>query len=97
MASLPYPRCLLSITLWMRGYGRNAIASYALWVRGYGRDTIASYALWVRGYGRDAIPSYLYFLIYPSARSSPNSFALLKHSIASFLRFSCTSARPFIM
>ncbi len=82
MASLPYPRCLLSITLW---------------VRGYGRDTIASYALWVRGYGRDAIPSYLYFLIYPSARSSPNSFALLKHSIASFLRFSCTSARPFIM
>ncbi len=97
MASLPYPRCLLSITLWVRGYGRNAIASYALWVRGYGRDTIASYALWVRGYGRDAIPSYLYFLIYPSARSSPNSFALLKHSIASFLRFSCTSARPFIM
>lgn len=82
MASLPYPRCLLSITLW---------------VRGYGRDTIASYALWVRGYGRDAIASYLYFLIYPSARSSPNSFALLKHSIASFLRFSCTSARPFIM
>ncbi len=82
MASLPYPRCLLSITLW---------------VRGYGRDAIASYALWVRGYGRDAIPSYLYFLIYPSARSSPNSFALLKHSIASFLRFSCTSARPFIM
>ena len=82
MASLPYPRCLLSITLW---------------VRGYGRDVIASYALWVRGYGRDAIPSYLYFLIYPSARSSPNSFALLKHSIASFLRFSCTSARPFIM
>ena len=82
MASLPYPRCLLSITLW---------------VRGYGRDTIASYALWVRGYGRDAIPSYLYFLIYPSARSSPNSFALLKHSIASFLRLSCTSARPFIM
>ena len=97
MASLPYPRCLLSITLWVRGYGRNAIASYALWVRGYGRDAIASYALWVRGYGRDAIPSYLYFLIYPSARSSPNSFALLKHSIASFLRFSCTSARPFIM
>ena len=82
MASLPYPRCLLSITLW---------------VRGYGRDAIASYALWVRGYGRNAIPSYLYFLIYPSARSSPNSFALLKHSIASFLRFSCTSARPFIM
>ena len=82
MASLPYPRCLLSITLW---------------VRGYGRDAIASYALWVRGYGRGAIPSYLYFLIYPSARSSPNSFALLKHSIASFLRFSCTSARPFIM
>ncbi len=82
MASLPYPRCLLSITLW---------------VRGYGRDAIASYALWVRGYGKDAIPSYLYFLIYPSARSSPNSFALLKHSIASFLRFSCTSARPFIM
>ena len=82
MASLPYPRCLLSITLW---------------VRGYGRDTIASYALWVRGYDRDAIASYLYFLIYPSARSSPNSFALLKHSIASFLRFSCTSARPFIM
>ena len=82
MASLPYPRCLLSITLW---------------VRGYGKDAIASYALWVRGYGRDAIPSYLYFLIYPSARSSPNSFALLKHSIASFLRFSCTSARPFIM
>ncbi len=82
MASLPYPRCLLSINLW---------------VRGYGRDAIASYALWVRGYGRDAIPSYLYFLIYPSARSSPNSFALLKHSIASFLRFSCTSARPFIM
>ena len=82
MASLPYPRCLLSITLW---------------VRGYGRDAIASYALWVRGYDRDAIPSYLYFLIYPSARSSPNSFALLKHSIASFLRFSCTSARPFIM
>ena len=97
MASLPYPRCLLSITLWVRGYGRNAIASYALWVRGYGKDAIASYALWVRGYGRDAIPSYLYFLIYPSARSSPNSFALLKHSIASFLRFSCTSARPFIM
>ena len=97
MASLPYPRCLLSITLWVRGYGRDAIASYALWVRGYGRDAIASYALWVRGYGRDAIPSYLYFLIYPSARSSPNSFALLKHSIASFLRFSCTSARPFIM
>ena len=82
MASLPYPRCLLSINLW---------------VRGYGRDAIASYALWGRGYGRDAIPSYLYFLIYPSARSSPNSFALLKHSIASFLRFSCTSARPFIM
>ena len=82
MASLPYPRCLLSINLW---------------VRGYGKDAIASYALWVRGYGRDAIPSYLYFLIYPSARSSPNSFALLKHSIASFLRFSCTSARPFIM
>ena len=82
MASLPYPRCLLSINLW---------------VRGYGRDAIASYALWVRGYGRDAIPSYLYFLIYPSARSSPNSFALLKHSIASFLRLSCTSARPFIM
>ena len=82
MASLPYPRCLLSITLW---------------VRGYGRDAIASYALWVRGYGRDAIPSYLYFLIYPSARSSPNSFALLKHSRASFLRFNCTSARPFIM
>ena len=82
MASLPYPRCLLSINLW---------------VRGYGRDAIASYALWVRGYDRDAIPSYLYFLIYPSARSSPNSFALLKHSIASFLRFSCTSARPFIM
>ena len=82
MASLPYPRCLLSITLWVRGYGRNAIASYALWVRGYGRNAIAS---------------YLYFLIYPSARSSPNSFALLKHSIASFLRFSCTSARPFIM
>ena len=82
MASLPYPRCLLSINLW---------------VRSYGRDAIASYALWVRGYGRDAIPSYLYFLIYPSARSSPNSFALLKHSIASFLRFSCTSARPFIM
>ncbi len=82
MASLPYPRCLLSITLWVRGYGRDAIASYALWVRGYGRDAIAS---------------YLYFLIYPSARSSPNSFALLKHSIASFLRFSCTSARPFIM
>lgn len=82
MASLPYPRCLLSITLWMRGYGRDAIASYALWVRGYGKDAIAS---------------YLYFLIYPSARSSPNSFALLKHSIASFLRFSCTSARPFIM
>ena len=97
MASLPYPRCLLSITLWVRGYGRDAIASYALWVRGYDRDAIASYALWVRGYGRDAIPSYLYFLIYPSARSSPNSFALLKHSIASFLRFSCTSARPFIM
>ncbi len=97
MASLPYPRCLLSITLWVRGYGRNAIASYALWVRGYDRDAIASYALWVRGYGRDAIASYLYFLIYPSARSSPNSFALLKHSIASFLRFSCTSARPFIM
>ena len=97
MASLPYPRCLLSITLWVRGYGRDAIASYALWVRGYGRDAIASYALWVRGYGRDAIASYLYFLIYPSARSSPNSFALLKHSIASFLRFSCTSARPFIM
>ena len=97
MASLPYPRCLLSITLWMRGYGRDAIASYALWMRGYGRNAIASYALWVRGYGRDAIPSYLYFLIYPSARSSPNSFALLKHSIASFLRFSCTSARPFIM
>ena len=48
MASLPYPRCLLSITLW---------------VRGYGRDAIPSYALWVRGYGRDAIPSYLYFLI----------------------------------
>ncbi|WP_418787761.1 hypothetical protein [Leyella stercorea] len=45
MASLPYPRCLLSITLWMRGYGRDAIASYALWVRGYGRDAIASYAL----------------------------------------------------
>ena len=82
MAEMPYPRCLLSITLW---------------VRGYGRDAIASYALWVRGYGRDAIPSYLYFLIYSSARSSPNSFALLKHSIASFLRFSCTSARPFIM
>ena len=82
MASLPYPRCLLSITLWVRGYGRDAIASYALWVRGYGRNAIAS---------------YLYFLIYPSARSSPNSFALLKHSIASFLRFSCTSARPFIM
>ena len=82
MASLPYPRCLLSITLWVRGYGRDAIASYALWVRGYGKDAIAS---------------YLYFLIYPSARSSPNSFALLKHSIASFLRFSCTSARPFIM
>ena len=82
MASLPYPRCLLSITLWVRGYGKDAIASYALWVRGYGRDAIAS---------------YLYFLIYPSARSSPNSFALLKHSIASFLRFSCTSARPFIM
>ena len=82
MASLPYPRCLLSITLWVRGYGRDAIASYALWMRGYGRDAIAS---------------YLYFLIYPSARSSPNSFALLKHSIASFLRFSCTSARPFIM
>ena len=82
MASLPYPRCLLSITLWVRGYGRDAIASYALWVRGYDRDAIAS---------------YLYFLIYPSARSSPNSFALLKHSIASFLRFSCTSARPFIM
>ena len=82
MASLPYPRCLLSITLW---------------VRGYGRDTIASYALWVRGYGIPAIPTYLYFLIYPSARSSPNSFALLKHSIASFLRFNCTSARPFIM
>ena len=82
MASLPYPRCLLSITLWVRGYGRNAIASYALWVRGYGRNAIAS---------------YLYFLIYSSARSSPNSFALLKHSIASFLRFSCTSARPFIM
>ena len=82
MASLPYPRCLLTTTLW---------------VRGYGKDAIASYALWVRGYGRDAIPSYLYFLIYSSARSSPNSFALLKHSIASFLRFSCTSARPFIM
>ena len=82
MASLPYPRCLPSITLW---------------VRGYDRDAIASYALWVRGYGRDAIPSYLYFLIYPSARSSPNSFALLKHSIASFLRFNCTSASPFIM
>ena len=82
MASLPYPRCLLSINLWVRGYGRDAIASYALWVRGYGKDAIAS---------------YLYFLIYPSARSSPNSFALLKHSIASFLRFSCTSARPFIM
>mgnify|MGYP007020184665 CR=1 FL=1 len=82
MAPLPYPHCLLSITLWMRGYDRDAIASYALWVRGYGRD---------------AIPSYLYFLIYPSARSSPNSFALLKHSIASFLRFNCTSARPFIM
>ena len=82
MASLPYPRCLLSINLW---------------VRGYDRDTIASYALWVRGYDRDAIASYLYFLIYPSARSSPNSFALLKHSIASFLRFNCTSARPFIM
>ena len=82
MASLPYPRCLPSINLW---------------VRGYDRDAIASYALWVRGYGRDAIPSYLYFLIYPSARSSPNSFALLKHSIASFLRFNCTSARPFIM
>ena len=97
MASLPYPRCLLTITLWVRGYGRNAIASYALWVHGYGRNAIASYALWVRGYGRDAIASYLYFLIYPSARSSPNSFALLKHSIASFLRFSCTSARPFIM
>ena len=82
MASLPYPRCLLSINLW---------------VRGYDRDTIASYALWVRGYDRDAIASYLYFLIYPSARSSPNSFALLKHSIASFLRFNCTSVRPFIM
>ena len=82
MASLPYPRCLLTITLWVRGYGKDAIASYALWVRGYGRNAIAS---------------YLYFLIYPSARSSPNSFALLKHSIASFLRFSCTSARPFIM
>ena len=82
MASLPYPRCLLSITLLVRGYGRDAIHSYALWVRDYGRDAIAS---------------YLYFLIYPSARSSPNSFALLKHSIASFLRFSCTSARPFIM
>ena len=82
MASLPYPRCLLSITLWVRGYGKDAIPSYALWVRGYDRDAIAS---------------YLYFLIYPSARSSPNSFALLKHSIASFLRFSCTSARPFIM
>ena len=82
MASLPYPRCLLSITLWVRDYGRDAIASYALWMRGYGRNAIAS---------------YLYFLIYPSARSSPNSFALLKHSIASFLRFNCTSARPFIM
>ena len=82
MASLPYPRCLLSITLWVRGYGRDAIASYALWMRGYGRNAIAS---------------YLYFLIYPSARSSPNSFALLKHSIASFLRFNCTSASPFIM
>ena len=82
MASLPYPRCLPSINLWVRGYDRDAIASYALWMRGYGRNAIAS---------------YLYFLIYPSARSSPNSFALLKHSIASFLRFSCTSARPFIM
>ena len=44
--TLPSVNCLV------RGYGKNAIASYALWVRGYGKDAIASYALWMRGYGR---------------------------------------------
>ena len=33
MASLPYPRSLLSITLWVCGYGRDAIASYAPYSR----------------------------------------------------------------
>ena len=52
MASLPYPRCLLSINLWVRGYDRDTIASYALWVRGYGRDAIPSYNMLIKRYAR---------------------------------------------